>query len=306
MNSVKVFAPATIANLGPGFDILGLAVQGVGDIVEATRVDAPGVHIEAIEGDSGRLPRAVTKNTAGIAAVEALKIIGVEAGIALKLYKGMPLGSGLGSSAASAAAAVWAVAALAGFDDKAALLPACLAAEAGVSGYHADNVAPALLGGLVLIEGYNPLRVQSLPTPDSLHLVLVTPDCEIPTAQARSVVPREIALDKVVSNMGHLSAMLAAAFRGDVAAMGRAVVDDIIEPARAHLIPGFRQVKQAALEAGAYGCSISGAGPTLFAVTDSPASGEQVAQAMQAAFANAHLTSEARVTMVDKQGAHCV
>lgn len=303
MERVKVFAPATVANIGPGFDVLGLAVTGLGDIVEANKIDSPEVIIEAVSGDDGRLSLDPSRNTAGIAARETLKIIGTTTGVAVRLHKGMPLGSGLGSSAASAAAAAWAVALLNDFEDKAALLPACLAAEAAVSGYHADNVAPSLCGGLILISGYNPLRIDFLPVPSNLHIVLVTPAYEIPTAQARAVVPKMIALDKVVANAGHLSAMIAASFKDDVVAFGRAIVDEIIEPARAHLIPGFQRVKQMALEAGGLGCSISGAGPTVFAIANSLDSGQEIGRAMQDAFHKAGLSSVVNIASVDDQGA---
>jgi len=303
MEMIKVFAPATVANIGPGFDVLGVAVTGPGDIVEARKITSPGVIIESISGDNGRLPLDSARNTAGVAAAETLKIIGAPGGVALKLYKGMPLGSGLGSSAASAAAAAWAVALLYDFELKQALLPACLAAEAAVSGYHADNVAPSLLGGLILIQGYDPLRIEPLPVPSNLCLVLVTPDLEVPTAQARAVVPKMIPLAQVVANTGHLSAMVAATFKNDALAFGRAVVDEIIEPARAHLIPGFYQVKQAALAAGGLGCSISGAGPTVFAVADSGALGNKIGQAMQAAFQQVGLASIVNIASVDVQGA---
>jgi len=303
LDPVTVFAPATVANIGPGFDILGLAVTGVGDTIEARKTDLPGVVIEAIYGDGGRLPLCPTKNTAGIAAAEALKVVGANSGVAIKIHKGMPLGSGLGSSAASAAAAVWAVAVLHEFEDKQALLPACLAAEAQVSGYHADNVAPALLGGFVLINSYHPLRVESLPVPTNLHLVLVTPDHEIPTADARSVVPKTVPLEKVVANASCLSAMIVASFKDEIVAFGRAIVDEIIEPARAHLIPGFQQVKQAALQAGGFGCSISGAGPTVFAIAGSSEAGQKIGRAMQGAFQKAGLSSMANVAAVDMRGA---
>jgi len=187
-----------------------VAVAGDGDIVEARQLDTAETVIEYISGDGGKLSRDPTKNTAGVAASHALKIIGAEKGVALKLHKGMPLGSGLGSSAASAAAAAWAVACLNDFEDKEALLPACLAAEASVSGYHADNVAPSLLGGLILISGYHPLKIRAVPTPSNLHLVLVTPDYEVPTAKARAVIPKVVSLERVIANSGQLSAMIAA------------------------------------------------------------------------------------------------
>ncbi len=303
MEWVRVFAPATVANIGPGFDVLGLAVTGRGDVVDARLTDRAEVIIEEISGDNGRLSLDPAKNTAGVAARETLKIIGATGGVALKLHKNMPLGSGLGSSAASAAAAAWAVAVLHGFSDKLALMPAGLAAEASVSGYHADNVAPSLLGGMVLISGYHPLRMQSLPVPKNLTLALVTPKHEVPTAQARAVIPQKIPLEKIVANSGNLAAMIAACFTDDVTAFGQSVVDAIIEPARAGLIPGFTAVKTAALNAGAFGCSISGAGPTVFAVCNSDEMGKRVAQAMQSAFSNAGLTSSAQVVHPDLSGA---
>jgi len=306
MEHVSVFAPATVANLGPGFDVLGMAVTGSGDVVEARQTNAPGVVIEAIFGDGGRLPLEPAQHTIGVAAMEALKIVGAQQGVALTLHKNMPLGSGLGSSAASAAAAAWAVAVLNNFSQKIALMPACLAAEAAVSGYHADNVAPALLGGMVLISGYHPLQLQPLPVPEMLRLVLVTPDYELPTARARAVVPKHVPLKNVVANSGRLAAMIAASFQGDAVAFGRATVDEIIEPARASLVPGFADVKKAALAAGAFGCSISGAGPTIFAICDSQESGQAIGRAMKAAFRRAGLESTVNVATVDTEGARVV
>jgi homoserine kinase len=306
VEAVKVFAPATVANIGPGFDVLGVAVTGCGDTVEARRIDKSGVVIEAIFGDRGQLSLDPTKNTAGIAALETLKIVGSRQGVALKLYKDMPLGSGLGSSAASAAAAAWAVAVLNDFTDKKAILSACLAAENIVSGYHADNVAPALLGGIILIREYQPLQLESLPVPRNLYLVLATPVYEVATVQARSVVPKMVDVDKVVANNGRLSAMIAAIFRNDVPALGRAAIDEIIEPARASLIPGFWAVKQAALESGAYGCSISGSGPTVFAICDNIEVGQKIGQVMQRAFREVGLESTVNVASIDRRGAQLV
>lgn len=303
MDSVRVFAPATVANLGPGFDVLGLAVTGPGDVVEARCTDAPGVVIEEITGDDGRLAHDPAKNTAGVAATEALRIIGAKGGVALRLHKNMPLGSGLGSSAASAAAAAWAVAMLHQFENKSALMPACLAAEASVSGYHADNVAPALLGGMVLIKGYRPLQLQAIPVPQKLVLVLVTPKFELPTAKARSVVPQSVPLCDMIINNGHLAAMIAACFGDDAAEFGKSVVDAVVEPARAALIPAFSAVKSAALGQGAFGCSISGAGPTIFAVCDSRSAGKRVGNAMRAAFSAAGLESTVNIAVPDMVGA---
>ncbi|KPL86462.1 homoserine kinase [Ardenticatena maritima] len=304
---VTVFAPATIANVGPGFDVLGIAVQGLGDTVTATRRTTPGVVIEAIEGDNGRLPRDAHRNTAGVAAQAVLRLAQREAtGVALTIRKGLPLGSGLGSSAASAAAAAWATNLLLGEPlSRHEVLLACLEAEAAVSGWHADNVGPALFGGAFIVRTYEPLDVVTLPLPDSLVIVLVTPDYELPTAEARTVVPQTISLAQHIVNSGNLAALIAGLCRGDATLVGRAVNDVIVEPSRAHLIPGFGAVKAAALAAGAFGCSISGAGPTLFAFTDTIQQGATIAAAMQAAFAEHGISSRALVTNGCNEGA-CV
>jgi homoserine kinase len=187
------------------------------------------------------------------------------------------------------------------------LLHAGLVAEGTVSGWHADNVAPSLLGGFVLIRAYDPLEVIELPTPHGLLLVLVTPEFELPTRQARSALPEMIPLQKHVENSGNLAAMVAALFGGSIPLLGRAIQDTIVEPARAPLIPAFHEVKRAALETGAYGCTISGAGPTLFALSDDPARAPLIAAAMQDAFRDyAGLPSQTHIARIDQEGAHIV
>ncbi len=305
---VSVFAPATLANVGPGFDVLGMAIQGLGDIVTAERRSTSGVVIERITGDHGRLPRDACHNTAGIAAQAVLRLAGREnVGVALTIHKGLPLGSGLGSSAASAAAAAWATNVLLGEPlTRQDVLHACLEAEAAVSGWHADNVGPALFGGVFIVRTYEPLDFVTLTIPANLVIVLVTPQHELPTAEARAVVPQTISLAQHIANSGHLAALIAGLCRGDAALVGRAIDDVIIEPARAHLIPGFGAVKAAALEAGAFGCSISGAGPTLFALTDDLRQGANIAAAMQAAFEEHGIRSRAIVTGGSNEGARVV
>lgn len=309
MSSLTVFAPATIANLGPGFDVLGVAVEGLGDWVTVTAVDEPGIVIESIEGDDGRLSRDATRNTAGIAASEALKLAGVpDLGAVLRIRKGLPLGSGLGSSGASAAAAAWAVNLLLGQQlSKQDLLHACLVAEASVSGWHADNVAPSLFGGFVLIRAYDPLDVIEMPTPMGITFVLVTPDFELPTREARLAVPEMVSMKQHIATSGNLGAVVAALFGGSARLLGKSMQDAIVEPARAPLIPGFAAVKAAALEAGALACSISGAGPTLFALTDTAEMAPFIARAMQDGFEQAAgLSSQAHIARVDESGARQV
>lgn len=308
MTTVTAFAPATSANLGPGFDLLGVAIEGLGDSVTAWRRKELGVVIESIEGDHGALPLEAEKNTAGIAAIETLRLIAADVGVGLHIHKGLPIGSGLGSSAASAAAAIWAVNAL--LDKplgRKELLHAGLVAEASVGGWHADNVAPSLFGGLLLVRSYDPVELIELPTPDHLIFVLTSPHFELRTKLARAALPKSILLKQHIANNGNLAAMIAACFTNSLPLFGRAVQDAIVEPARAHLIPGFVEVKQAALQAGALACSISGGGPTIFAITDNPKQATLIAHAMEDAFErDGKLDSHSHIARVDKQGAKVI
>jgi homoserine kinase len=305
MTFARAFAPATVANVGVGFDILGLAVQGAGDTVEVELRDEPGVVVLSITGDNGRLPLDAERNTAAVAAKAVLQTIGAKQGVAIRLHKGLPLNSGLGSSAASGVAAAVAVNALFGSPlPKAALLPACLEGEARVSGYHADNAGPSLLGGITLITGTDASQIYHLPVPADLHLALVTPAVDVPTAKARAVLPKMISLHQMVSQTGAVARLIDTLYRGDVAAMGAVMEQDgVVEPARAHLMPYLAEVRAAAKQAGAYGLVISGAGPTLCAVCDSEVMAQAVAQAMKAVYDAHEIGSIAQSTQVDAEGA---
>ena len=275
---VKAFAPATVANVASGFDVLGFAVSHPGDTVEAQRTEAGGVTLREVTGDGGRLPRD-GRNTAVIAARALLE--------RLALHKGMPMASGLGGSAASAAAALVAVNRLAGDAvPPEELLPCALAAERAAAGVgHADNAAPALMGGVVLIRSSDPPDLVRLPVPAGLAVALLSPDVEIRTAAARSMLPTEIPLTRAVSQWGNLAALVASLHSGDLALMSRSLHDVVAEPVRAALIPGFGRVKQAALAGGAIGCSISGSGPAVFALAATTARAAAVGEAMKGAFA---------------------
>ncbi len=309
---IRVFAPASIANLGPGFDCLGIAIEGVGDFVSVrARADgARGVVISEITGESGGIPLEAEENCAGRAALAVLAQSGPAspvAGIEMKIHKGLPRGSGLGSSAASAVAGAVAAHLLLGSRlGNNALLEAALAGEMVASGgRHADNLAASLLGGFTIVRSHDPLEVTRLDAPPGLRLVVVLPEMEIETRYARSILPESIALEAAKANWAHVAAMVAAVARGQVADIGRAVVDAVAEPARRHLIPGFDEVKRAALEAGAFGCSISGAGPAVFAIA-SPESGDRVAAAMHAAFARHGLGARHFAAAPDNRGARRV
>jgi len=267
---VEAFAPATVSNLGPGFDCLGLALRSPGDTVRVRKASRPGVRILAIEGDGGELPREAEKNTAGVGALTLLRRHAQDAGVEIELRKGLPLRSGLGSSAASACASVMAVdAALELGLSPEQLVDAAREGERTACGAaHPDNVAPAILGGIVLIPGADPLRLISLPVPEHLWLAIYSPNHPVPTAKARGVLPKRVGLDAAVRQASRLALLVHALHVGDLRLLGEAIVDDIVEPARAHLVPGFLEVKAACQEAGAIACSISGAGPTTFALAD--------------------------------------
>lgn len=301
---VTAFAPATVANLGPGFDVLGLAISGVGDQVTAFVTDEAGVRIRSIHGDGGVLPLDPARNTAGIAAAQTLERAGLDCGVDLVINKGMPIGSGLGSSAASAAAAAFAVNVAIGAPlRRLELVEACVEAEAAVAGRHADNVAPAILGGLVLVRGVDPLDVVRLPVPAGLHLAVVTPDFELPTKHARAALPTSVSLKDRTRNAADIATFVAACYSSDLPLIARSVRDDIVTPARAALIPGGDAVMAAALAAGALASSISGAGPSIFALCHSPRIAAAAATAMAAAFLDAGLQSTSVVSAAECPGA---
>jgi len=300
----RAFAPATVANLGPGFDVLGLALSGAGDVVTARRVPSPGVRLLAVRGTSGEIPADAASNTAGIAAREVLARSGIDAGVELELDKGLPSGSGLGSSAASAAAAAVAVnLALGSPLRKAQLLEPCLAAEAAVSGRHADNVAPALLGGIVLVRGLDPPDLVRLPAPAGLHVAVVTPAFELSTRAARAALPERVALGDLVRTTANLAGLVTALHSGDLGLLARSLHDPVVTPARVALIPGAAVALEAARDAGALGASVSGSGPSLFALCRSLRNAHEAAEAIASAFAAAGLASSRIVSPAESPGA---
>jgi homoserine kinase len=285
MKSATAFAPATVSNVGCGFDVLGFALDAPGDEVTARFLAPPGVVIEAIEGDQGRLPREAARNTAGVAAAALLARLGDERGVGLTIRKGLPLSSGLGGSAASAVAAVVAVDALVGARSSLDTLMQCAleGERLGAGSSHADNIAPCLHGGFVLVRRPNPPDVLPLPVPPGLTAVVVHPDLEIETARARALLGDTVALADAIRQWANMGALVDGLHRGDFAVISRALEDTIAEPRRAPLVPGLAAIKRAATDAGALGCSLSGSGPSLFALCASADSAARVAAAMTAA-----------------------
>ena len=306
---VTIFAPASASNLGPGFDVLGLALEKPGDLVEAEVAAAPGVRIVEVTG-ADSLSTDPDRNVAGIAAGAVLRRSGPNApGVRLWLHKQMPLASGLGSSAASSVAAAVAVNHLLGGRlSQRDIIGCALEGEAAVSGEaHADNVAPSVLGGIVLVRSCDPLDLVSLPVPSDLRVVVAHPHATVKTADARRLVAdHRFEIGQAVANLGNIAALVSALYTGDLALFGRSISDALVEPIRAPLVPAFSQVKHAAVAAGALGCSISGSGPSVFAFAASDETADMVADAMQGAFAAAGVTSDRYVGRVSTRGAHAV
>jgi homoserine kinase len=301
-DEVSVYAPATVGNVGPGYDVLGLALEAPGDTLRARRTDRPGVRLLRVTGEFA-LPPADERNTACVAARLTLERLGSPFGLELELHKGLPIGSGMGSSGASAAAAATAANLLAG----APLLPeqlvsACAGAEAAACGAaHADNVAPALLGGVTIVRG--PEDVSRVPTGLDLALALVSPADPLPTRRAREAIPGAIPTGEVIHNMAQVASLVLALTTDDAGLLRRALSDRIAEPRRAPLVPGFAEVKRAALEAGALGASLSGAGPTTFGLCLGREAAAAAADAMSAALDVLGIHHARRVAGLGRRGA---
>lgn len=303
---IKVFAPASVGNAAVGFDCLGFALVKPGDEIIARFSEQPGLRISKITGAKGALPYDINKNTAGFAAFKLLQHLGeTELGIELEIHKKMPMGSGLGSSAASAVAGVMAINELLKKPlEKKALIPFALDGEELASGgRHADNVAPSLLGGIILIRDHDNLDIHRLPVPKGLYATVVYPSVEILTKNARSILKDTVPLKNMVQQNANMGSFIVGLFNTDIELISRSLEDLVIEPQRAHLIPHFYDVKNAALNAGALGCSISGAGPSIFALSQNSLIAEQVGKEMSAVFSANKLENQVFISQINHEGA---
>jgi homoserine kinase len=303
-NGIKVFAPASVANIACGYDILGLALDKPGDEIIIRFSNKPGLHITKITG--GKLPYEVEKNTAGFAALKLLEHLGESGrGIEMEIHKKMAFGSGLGSSAASAVAGVMAVNELLKRPlIKRELLPFAVQGEHVASGaYHADNVAPSLLGGFILIRDNPTLDIHRLPSIKGLQVTVVHPNIEILTKESRSILSEQVSLKQLIQQTGSVGGLITALFKGDLDLLKRSLIDVVIEPQRAQLIPGFYQVKEAAMNAGALGCSISGAGPSIFALCANSLIAENAGVAMEKVFRDLKVESTVFYSGINQEGA---
>lgn len=308
--SVTAFAPASVANVGCGFDVMGYAVEGVGDkVTVALNPDADPANVK-LEGAFGHLtPSARNKNTAGVAVNAYLEHIGQrDLSIEITLEKNMPLGSGMGSSASSSAAAVFAINHLLNNPlSTINLIPFAMEGERIACGTaHADNVAPALLGGFTLIRSYHPLDIIPVQCPDDLYSAVIHPHIELNTSDARRVLKAEVSFQNAISQSANTAGFMVALIRGDYALLKRSMSDLLAEPYRTQLIPGFEAIKINAMEAGAVGCGISGSGPSVFALCQGADVAQRVAGIIQEGFSSIGLLNEAFVSKVNAPGTRVV
>ena len=302
---IRAFAPATVANVACGFDIFGFAIGQLGDEVEVRFNDQNKVNILQITGDDGKLPLEASQNTAGVAVLKMLEFMQIEAGIDLIIHKKMPLNSGLGSSAASAVAAAVACNELLGNKlAKRELLPFAMEGERVACGAAiADNAAACLLGGLVLVQSYDPLCVVSLPVPAQLWAAVAHPHISLKTSHARAALPAQISLKTAVAQWGQAAGFVAGVYQQNYALIAASLHDYVAEPHRAALIPHFYAVKNAAMAQGALGCSISGAGPSVFALCEGEQTAILAANAMQNAFIQNGTACTAYYSKLNENGA---
>src|SRR5688572_23663355 len=305
MKSIKAYAPATVANVSCGFDIFGFAVESPADEVIVTVTEKPGVIIKLITGDEGRLPLEASRNTSGVACQAFLQEIGSDKGAEIILHKKLPLGSGMGSSAASSVAALVAINHL--FDNpftREQLLPFAMEAERIACGSaHADNVAPSLLGGFVLIRSYAPLDVTKIPTPAGLYCTLVHPHMELKTEDSRRVLKSSIYMKDAITQWGNIAGLVVGLMKPDYGLITRSLQDVIAEPIRSVLIPGFDAIKATAVKYGALGSGISGSGPTIFCLSTDLETAEKVGKQIQEQFSNMKLKSDVFVSKINQVGA---
>jgi len=302
MNEIKIFCPATIANISCGFDVLGLCLEAIGDEMIIRKSDVKGIKIIKIVGAD--LPLETSKNVAGVAALALLEAIDYEFGFDIEIYKNIKTGSGIGSSAASAAGAVFGINELIGkpFTRK-ELVAFAMKGEAIASGSeHADNVAPAILGGITLVRSYTPLDIIKIESPSELYATVIHPQIELKTSEMRAVLQPMIPLKSAIVQWGNLGGLIAGFYTSDYELIGRSLHDEIVEPLRGPFIPKFDIIKKVALENGALGSGISGSGPSIFALSKGIETANRIAKAMSIVYDDMDLPYEIHVSKVNSEG----
>ena len=304
-NKIHVFAPASVANVGCGFDVFGFALYCPGDEVVMKAVSSTGIKITAITGDENRLPKDVGANTAGVSLQAMLEYLKADFGIEMEIHKKMPIGSGLGSSAASSVASVFALNTMLDEPlDKKKLLEFAIAGEKITSGdsIHLDNIAACLYGGFILVRSKNPIDIVQIPTPINLHCAVLHPQIEIKTEASRKLLRKQITLEQAITQWGNVAGTIAAMFTSDFELLRRSLEDVVVVPDRAELIPKYYQIYETAMSAGAIGCSISGSGPSVFALTQDETSARKVGQAMSDVINGLEIGSDLYISAINNEG----
>jgi homoserine kinase len=302
MDSIKIFSPATVANVGCGFDVLGLCLDKVGDQMVIRKTLRKGIFITKIEGFE--LPYAVHENVAGVSALAMYNELNVDFGFEIEIYKQIKPGSGIGSSAASAAGSVFGMNYLLdNVFDKIDLIKFAMKGEAVASkSEHADNIAPAILGGFTLVKQNNPLEVIQLPTPKALNAVIVHPQIEIKTADSRAILPKTVALSDAITQWSNVGSLVHALHTSDYNLIGKSLKDVVIEPHRSKLIPNFNSLRKISLESGALGCSISGSGPSLFSLCEGLENAKKVEANQRGFMTNTGIPFETHISKINTEG----
>lgn len=302
MGQIKIFSPATIANISCGFDVLGVALDSVGDEMVIRKVLEKGIRITKLVGQN--LPLQTEKNVAGVAGMALLAESDYEGGFEIEIYKKIKAGSGIGSSAASSAGAVWGMNQLLGAPfSTSKLVEFAMEGERLASGVaHADNVAPALFGGFTLVRSYEPLDIIPINSPSELYATVIHPQIEVKTSDSRKILKTNITLKDGIRQWGNLGGLIAGLFTEDYDLIGRSLVDHIVEPIRSILIPGFDDVKVNSMAAGALGCGISGSGPSIFAFSKGEAIAQAVALAMKNVYQNIGIDYDIHVSKINSKG----
>lgn len=301
-NEIKVFCPATIANISCGFDVLGVALDNVGDEMVVKKTSKKGITITKIEGQN--LPLQTHKNVAGVAGLALLSASDYEGGFEIEIYKKIKAGSGIGSSAASSTGAVCAMNKLLGepFSNLELVQFAMKGEELASGVQHADNVAPSIYGGFTLVRSYSPLDIIKINTPKKLYATVIHPQIEIKTSDSRKILKTTISLADGIKQWGNVGGLIAGLYTEDYDLISRSLEDHIIEPIRSILIPAFDNVKSASLNAGALGCGISGSGPSIYALSKGKETAEKVAEAMQNVYNKVGIPYDIHVSTVNTEG----
>lgn len=302
MNEIKIFSPATVANVACGFDVLGFCLDSIGDDMVIRKVDKKGVYITKIEGFD--LPYEAALNVAGVSALAMYETLDIDFGFEIEIYKNIKPGSGIGSSAASAVGSVFGMNELLGRPyNKTQLTEFAIKGEALASKCeHADNLAPAIFGGFTLVKSVSPLEILQIPTPKDLYATIIHPQIEIKTSEARAILPNQVALQDAIRQWANFGSLIHALHTSDYDLIKNSLYDVIVEPHRSKLIPHYKDVKTSAIEAGALGCGISGSGPSIFSLSKGFDTANKVKDTMQKVYSKSGIDFEIYMSKINTEG----